>query len=47
MFYPSSNLINLYAELEKQLDEYKDINNEYVQIKLQEEKMKTKKFKQT
>lgn len=29
------------------VSEYKDINNEYIRIKLQEEKMKNKKIKNT
>lgn len=45
VFMPSDDLVNMFNDLKKQLDEFKTINNEYIQIKLQEEKVKNKKQK--
>ena len=44
---PSQDLINLYQDLKKNIEEFVLINNEYIQIKLQEEKAKNKKQKTT
>lgn len=43
VFAPSEDLVNMFMDLKKQLEEFKTINNEYIQIKLQEEKVKNKK----
>lgn len=45
IFIPSKNLIEMFEDLKAQIEDYKNVNNEYVQIKMQEEKIKTKKAK--
>ena len=40
VFMPSSDLTGLYDDLKVHLEDFKNLNNEYIQIKLQEEKMK-------
>ena len=37
----------MFKDLQSTIEEFKNINNEYIQIKLQEEKMKNKKVKTT
>lgn len=47
VFIPSKEMVPMFNELKVHLEEFKNINNEYIQIKLQEEKIKNKKQKQT
>lgn len=45
IFNPSSNFRNMFKDLTKHIEEFVQINNEYVNIKVQEEKAKNKKQK--
>lgn len=47
VFYATKELTSLFKDLTNSIQEFTKINNEYIQIKLQEEKMKNKKTKQT
>jgi hypothetical protein len=40
IFNPSSNFRNMFKDLTKHIEEFVTINNEYVNIKIQEEKAK-------
>ena len=45
MLNPSQNLIHMYKDLKNHIEEFVQINNEYIGIKVQEEKAKNKKQK--
>ena len=41
VFIPSDKMIEFFEDLKRNLQKYVTINNEYIQIKLQEENLKT------
>lgn len=43
IFLPSANLVNMFSDMSNHIQEYVKLNNEYIQIKIQEEKVKNKK----
>jgi hypothetical protein len=45
VFHPSDKIIEFFEDLKGHLEEFKNINNEYIQIKLQEGKNTNKKPK--
>ena len=42
VFMPSQDLVNMYKDLSKLVEDFVSLNNEYIQIKIQEEKAKVR-----